>query len=41
VQIYLEEKGVTGDWQFKVLSIIFDPDRREARVKVIEDVIPE
>ena len=41
VRVYLEERSIKSDWQFKVLSVVFDPNRKEARVKVIEDVIPE
>jgi putative endonuclease len=40
VQVYLQEKSIENDWQFKVLGIIFNPAKKEARVKIIEDVLP-
>lgn len=42
VQIYLSEKNLTdSDWRFLVISVLFDPRNKTAKVKIIEDVIPE
>jgi len=42
VQIYLlKHKLENSDWKFLVLSILFNPLDKTAKVKVIEDAIPE
>jgi len=41
-RVYLEEKGLQdSDWYFRVISVLFDPEKRIARVKIIENVVPE
>ncbi|MEK7552390.1 MAG: YraN family protein [Patescibacteria group bacterium] len=42
IQVYLWSKHKEdSDWNFLVISILFDPIKKVARVKIIEDVVPE
>src|SRR3990167_10082156 len=42
IQLYLWAKHQEdSDWSFLVYSILFDPIKKVARVKIIEDVVPE
>jgi len=42
VEFYLHEKKLRESiWRFAVIAIIFDPMKKEARIKLIEDIIPE
>ena len=42
IQVYLWAKHQEeSDWKFLVISILFDPIKKTARVKIIEDVVSE
>jgi len=42
IQVYLWAKHQEeSDWRFLVYSILFDPNKKTARVRIIEDVVPE
>lgn len=42
IQVYLSEMDLKElDWYFKVIAIKFDPKEKVARLKVIDDVVPE
>jgi len=42
IQVYLWAKHKEDcDWKFLVFAILFDPIKKIARVKIIEDVVPE
>ena len=39
IQVYLIQKRLYGDWQFDVITVLYDPTRKEARVEFLEDLI--
>ncbi len=39
IQVYLIQKRVYCDWQFHVITVLYDPVRREAKVDFLEDLI--
>lgn len=42
VQTYLlQNKMENSDWKFAVIAILLSPDRKTAKVRMIEDILPE
>jgi len=42
IQVYLwATQKEDSDWSFLVYSILFDPIKKVARVRIVEDVVPE
>lgn len=39
IQTYLLERNISHNWQFDVVVVFLDPDRREAKIRMIENVV--
>ena len=39
IEAYIEEKGVTVDWQLDIITVIIDSANKTARVKMISDIV--
>ena len=38
-EVYISENSITTDWQFDVLTVILDKDRKTATIKVLRDIV--
>lgn len=41
IKVYIEHRPMKPEWKFKVISVFFDPVQKMAKIRVIEDVVPE
>jgi putative endonuclease len=39
IQTYLNDKDIDDDWQFDVLSVFLDLNKKEARVRFMENIV--
>lgn len=39
IQVYLIQKRIYGDWQFDVMTVLYDYVRKESRIEFLKDII--